>query len=299
MSPQYNWSDVCDAEVHITPYEAERLQNMAKNKAELAQLGPGSGGDALLPCRRTRAARSTTAVSQPSRRSRRIASTMGLEQWSQSDSVPQEPAAPGVADLLRVALSVLVASDLLVPAVHAVASGAMSAEEAAVGASRSRGTRASRRPPSQLQQAALAQTETVPGASLSHPLSHLQGASQCPLQSPGTTSAAALQHQLQVASGVLCGVCKVEVFDDDEYFECTSFAPNCQRQYHAKCVLTGLATCMPLTRSRCRSRGTPCGDAWPVRISVRCVCLPPRLSLARHFTAVASARLKPTNTTGV
>ena len=239
MSPQYNWSDVCDAEVHITPYEAERLQNMAKNKAELAQLGLGSGGDALLPCRRKRAARSTTAVSQPSRRSRRIASTMGLEQWSQSDSVPQEPAAPGVADLLRVASSVLVASDLLVPAVHAVASGATSAEEAAVGASRSRGTRASRRPPSQLQQAALAQTETVPDASLSHPLSHLQGASQCPLQSPGTTSAAALQHQLQVASGVLCGVCKVEVFDDDECFECTSFAPNCQRQYHAKCVLTG------------------------------------------------------------
>ncbi len=43
--------------------------------------------------------------------------------------------------------------------------------------------------------------------------------------------------QQQVAAGVVCGVCKVEVKDSDMRLECTSLRPDCQREYHATCVV--------------------------------------------------------------
>ena len=63
--------------------------------------------------------------------------------------------------------------------------------------------------------------------------------SQCAPQAPDTPSTAALLLQEHVASGLVCGVCKVELFDTDECLECTSKVPDCERQYHATCVVTG------------------------------------------------------------
>jgi hypothetical protein len=48
--------------------------------------------------------------------------------------------------------------------------------------------------------------------------------------------AAALELWRAVDTGLLCEVCKKEVFDEDTCLECTSLSPACDRQYHAACV---------------------------------------------------------------
>jgi hypothetical protein len=46
----------------------------------------------------------------------------------------------------------------------------------------------------------------------------------------------ALKLRRGVASGLLCGICKFELFDTDACLECTSWQPRCERQYHVACV---------------------------------------------------------------
>jgi hypothetical protein len=55
---------------------------------------------------------------------------------------------------------------------------------------------------------------------------------------PAPAQGQALESHLQkqVASGMVCGVCKVELKDSDTRLECKSLRPACQRVYHATCV---------------------------------------------------------------
>jgi len=84
-----NASFLCAAGLQpVSQYEQERAKNIARNKAELAKLGLGSGGTALLPLpasRRGRPARrsrlelavAADAPSAPARRSSRLAGFVG------------------------------------------------------------------------------------------------------------------------------------------------------------------------------------------------------------------------------
>jgi hypothetical protein len=54
---------------------------------------------------------------------------------------------------------------------------------------------------------------------------------------PVQGQASATHFQQQVAAGVVCSVCKVDLKDSDTWLECTSLRPNCQRKYHITCVV--------------------------------------------------------------
>jgi len=192
-----------------TPYEQERARNIARNKAELAAMGLGPGGPALLSAplasRRGRPARGlradlvsehAAAPSAPARRSSRLAGLAGL-----GDTSTQVEASSVLAGAAA-------ASDqLAAPSVAALQQ------------------LAAYRPP--LEEVA---PEPVVGAV---PTPEAPGIAT-PAPTLGQEAAALLQ---QMAGGLLCGVCQGDIKASDARLECTSLRPNCEREYHHACVL--------------------------------------------------------------
>ena len=115
-----------------------------------------------------------------------------------------------------------------------------------------------------------------------------KSASNAPSAVDGKASspdAAALERCKGVETGLLCGVCKIELFDADECLECTSLSPACERQYHAACVQKVFGHLYPTLRMP-----QPRNSTW--RSALMCApraCLRPGSCLDRPFLPAATA----------